>query len=131
MVPDTRLQYPLSKNPDLVVVGFGMNDFGNSVLYSNLVKIVNTFKNAGSDVVLMPVIRTPTLPLVNYQGEDWRKVNRFVILQLLIVVLHIVQSTGTLMMLTTEVWGLTSSIFVLKICLIIQVLMSIPSTEKF
>ncbi|MBD1225762.1 hypothetical protein IDM32_19570 [Acinetobacter seifertii] len=26
----------------------------------------------------MPVIRTPTLPLVNYQGEDWRKVNRFV-----------------------------------------------------
>ncbi|MEQ1123445.1 SGNH/GDSL hydrolase family protein [Acinetobacter seifertii] len=75
---DTRLQYPLSKNPDLVVVGFGMNDFGNSVLYSNLVKIVNTFKNSGSDVVLMPVIRTPTLPLVNYQGEDWRKVNRFV-----------------------------------------------------
>ncbi|MBD1220000.1 hypothetical protein IDM30_05620 [Acinetobacter seifertii] len=79
----------------------------------------------------MPVIRTPTLPLVNYQGEDWRKVNRLFILQLLIVVLHIVQSTGTLMMLTTEVWGLTSSIFVLKICLIIQVLMSIPSTEKF
>ncbi|WP_151731101.1 SGNH/GDSL hydrolase family protein [Acinetobacter seifertii] len=75
---DSRLQYPLSYHPDLVVVGFGMNDAGSSVLYSNLVKIVNTFKNAGSDVVLMPVVRTPTLPYGIYQGEDWRKINRYV-----------------------------------------------------
>ena len=75
---DQRLAYPLSKNPDLVVVAFGMNDAGSSDLYTNLVKIVNTFKNAGADVVLMPVVRTPTLPFVNYQGEAWRQVNRFV-----------------------------------------------------
>ena len=75
---DQRLAYPLSKNPDLVVVAFGMNDAGSSALYTNLVKIVNTFKNAGSDVVLMPVVRTPTLPYVGYQGEAWRQVNRFV-----------------------------------------------------
>ena len=75
---DTRLTYPLSKNPDLVVVAFGMNDAGSSALYTNLVKIVNTFKNAGADVVLMPVVRTPTLPYVGYQGEAWRQVNRFV-----------------------------------------------------
>ena len=75
---DQRLAYPLSKNPDLVVVAFGMNDAGSSALYTNLVKIVNAFKNAGADVVLMPVVRTPTLPFVNYQGEAWRQVNRFV-----------------------------------------------------
>jgi len=75
---DQRLSYPLSKNPDLVVVAFGMNDAGSSALYTNLVKIVNTFKNAGADVVLMPVVRTPTLPYVGYQGEAWRQVNRFV-----------------------------------------------------
>ena len=75
---DTRLQYPLSKNPDLVVVAFGMNDAGSSALYANLVKIVNTFKSAGADVVLMPVVRTPTLPFVNYQGDSWRQVNRFI-----------------------------------------------------
>lgn len=75
---DQRLSYPLSKNPDLVVVAFGMNDAGSSALYTNLVKIVNTFKNAGADVVLMPVVRTPTLPFVGYQGEAWRQANRFV-----------------------------------------------------
>ena len=75
---DTRMSYPLAYNPDLIVVAFGMNDLGDTALYSNLVKIVNTFKAAGSDVVLMPVVRTPTLPDTLYQIEDWRKVNRLI-----------------------------------------------------
>ena len=75
---DTRLSYPLAYNPDIVVVAFGMNDAGSPNLYPSLVKIVNTFKNAGADVVLMPVVRTPTLIGTGYQLDDWRKVNRMI-----------------------------------------------------
>ncbi|HGW0903667.1 TPA: SGNH/GDSL hydrolase family protein, partial [Klebsiella pneumoniae] len=71
----TRLNAAKATSPHVAVVCFGMNDNAGSTLYSNLMTIIAGLKSVGSDVVLMPVPRTPSHEDGRYTLDQWRYMN--------------------------------------------------------
>lgn len=68
-----RLKAAIASEPDLVVLAFGMNELGSSDTKENIFKIIQAFKNYGSDVIVMGV------PKINGNRKNmissWEKTN--------------------------------------------------------
>ncbi|HDT3176508.1 TPA: SGNH/GDSL hydrolase family protein [Klebsiella pneumoniae subsp. pneumoniae] len=74
-VGNTRMNAVIATAPHVTVVCFGMNDNAGNVLYGNLRNIIKKLKAAGSEVVIMPVPRTPSHEDGRYTLEQWRYIN--------------------------------------------------------
>ncbi|MFH3667529.1 SGNH/GDSL hydrolase family protein, partial [Acinetobacter baumannii] len=66
----TYLDNVVASSPDLAVICLGMNDLTDTRLYSNLITIANALKNVGSEVVIMPVPRTPLFDKPQFNGSN-------------------------------------------------------------
>lgn len=71
----TRLNAAKAISAHVAVVCFGMNDNAGNTLYANLMTIIAGLKSVGTDVVLMPVPRTPSHEDGRYTLEQWRYMN--------------------------------------------------------
>lgn len=69
-----RLNTMLASNPDLVVIGFGMNEIGSSETSANVAEIARRCQAAGADVIIMGCPRISVLG-GRASVEQWRTTN--------------------------------------------------------
>jgi hypothetical protein len=75
-VSSSRLNSVLAAGGNLMVLCFGMNDNSSSVLYANMLSIIQQAKSSGMEVIVMPIPRTPNTEDGRYIVSDWRFMNR-------------------------------------------------------